>query len=1583
MSVNIRRRSVRARVLVGAAVVAALNCISNPTAHAADLFWDVNGATAGGSGTTTAAGTWGVDNFWSTSANGDIGTGAWVADSLAAFSAGTGVTGTYNVTVSGTQSASGIRFEEGAVTLTGGTINLSGATPTITAGTGTTNIVANIASAMTATGEVAFTKNSTGLGTYNLTSANNLAAVRLGAGVRMNANAAGSLGSGTITVDGTNAAITHTVNSSSVTFTNNIVVNPLNTAGFQFGLNAAGNSSTSATFSGNVSGSTDLLITPTPLSAGSTNGNGITFLSGNNSYTGKTYVLNATSGAFRLGSATALPTGTSLIFGRAGLAVNQNVGGADLNGQNISVAALASETSNTVQGLTNTNAGAGGGITITGGTNASFTGVIGNATISSLSTQGFTPTTNLSLTLAASHTGSLTLTRNNTYVGATTINGGTLVLANTSGTQTTIVSPATITSGGTLATLAGTQATVARAGGLITLNNGGVISPGGAAGGIGTLGANGGLTVNGGANFDFDLNGLTNSDLITVGGSGLTLDSGSHTVDVFSAAAPAAGTYTLMSYGTLTSDNVNLFTLGSTPGGAFSYSLNTSATALTLTVTPQVASLVWDLDANGAPIVEGAGTWQDGTNTFTDISTNSGSTFSSAGTADVTFGNDAAGSGGSVSLAGDVRTGGQLIFGPINDAVAPYSIDGTSTLTTVGGVTANVNATLNTPVVLETSQSWLVGPNKTLTANGNISDGAGGAKTLTKTGNGTLVLRGNNSFSGGLAINVGTVDAGSDASMGTGDVTIDAASTFRFGESFATDNNFVINAGGGRININSSTINGTISGVISGAGVMTKNGSGKLTITGVNPVASILVDAVTLAFSDYTNLGLFSMTIDGANIQPLGDWTSNKPIVLSGSALNNHIVVNGTSTVTLNGLMSGASDLYKDGSGTLKVTANNTGRSGLNVVPEFAADGSFQADGGIIETSAVRALGTGNLQVLAPVTINALSDLSIGAVRAGQPLTKNGPGRFTVTGSTTAGNVDGSIIVNAGTVQMDSREALGGTTLTPMAITLNAGTELRGNWGATSGRRSTNITLNDAWLRRIPSSPGETVYTAYDGDTYYNSTFTVTGSSRISNEQISNGSGINNLAIDMPVVLAAGATLTMQNDNNTGNYDTHNTSLRGTNNILHSGYDLLTMNDGSSIVMTGPGEKRIGGITTGKPIVVNGNASLKLDSRSFMSDLDGSGTGNEFTKVTINGGGLRIEAPMNASYTTPIDPEPTFQPAEGFTGFFGVNTTSTAEAGTPPTGYSVIGNAYTVYSPKRAAGLAGSTGTFTLAATDAAGATGRIAYGPSAPAANLRLAVDNTAASAGGALVYEIDALANGGTFGNFAGLDVKRSNAGSGSVRAKLVNSAARLGSVSVSDGASIDINDQKLILDNMPVGTGAANGGNYTAGSVSRLVQTASNGGAWDGPGITTSQPDATAGLTSIGVAAASDVRDFGLGTTLLFAGQTITPTSTLAMYTYAGDANLDGQITGDDYSGIDFTILDPNNTGGWFAGDFNYDGFVSGDDYSAIDFNILAQGAPFPTGAPAASLSGVTAVPEPATLSVLALGGAALLGRRRRRA
>jgi autotransporter-associated beta strand protein len=203
--------------------------------------------------------------------------------------------------------------------------------------------------------------------------------------------------------------------------------------------------------------------------------------------------------------------------------------------------------------------------------------------------------------------------------------------------------------------------------------------------------------------------------------------------------------------------------------------------------------------------------------------------------------------------------------------------------------------------------------------------------------------------------------------------------------------------------------------------------------------------------------------------------------------------------------------------------------------------------------------------------------------------------------------------------------------------------------------------------------------------------------------------------------------------------------------------------------------------------------------------------------------------------------------------------------------------------------------------------------------------------------------------------------------------NKVLKVGQLNVFNGSRLDLTDNKLITTN---GAGTATNGSYSL--LHSVVAAAHNGGAWDGAGITTSMPDAATGLTSLGVSTGAAM-GLDAGETMLFAGQTINASHTLVMYTYAGDANLDGIISGDDYAAIDFNIAIPSSSC-WYNGDFNYDTIISGDDYAAIDFNIVAQGAPFPTGAGSASL---TAVPEPAAcLFSLIISIPTLAARRARR-
>jgi hypothetical protein len=165
---------------------------------------------------------------------------------------------------------------------------------------------------------------------------------------------------------------------------------------------------------------------------------------------------------------------------------------------------------------------------------------------------------------------------------------------------------------------------------------------------------------------------------------------------------------------------------------------------------------------------------------------------------------------------------------------------------------------------------------------------------------------------------------------------------------------------------------------------------------------------------------------------------------------------------------------------------------------------------------------------------------------------------------------------------------------------------------------------------------------------------------------------------------------------------------------------------------------------------------------------------------------------------------------------------------------------------------------------------------------------------------------------------------------------------SLSIAPTARLDLADNDLAIDyvsSSPLGTW--NGSAYTG--VTGLIASGYAGSAWTGGGIVTSETLAITPntLTTLGAAEASQALGIGATETALWNGQTIDGTTVLVKYTYAGDANLDGLLSGDDYFQIDSAF--PQGAHGWVNGDFNYDGVVNGDDYFLIDSNFPAQGPP----------------------------------------
>ena len=211
--------------------------------------------------------------------------------------------------------------------------------------------------------------------------------------------------------------------------------------------------------------------------------------------------------------------------------------------------------------------------------------------------------------------------------------------------------------------------------------------------------------------------------------------------------------------------------------------------------------------------------------------------------------------------------------------------------------------------------------------------------------------------------------------------------------------------------------------------------------------------------------------------------------------------------------------------------------------------------------------------------------------------------------------------------------------------------------------------------------------------------------------------------------------------------------------------------------------------------------------------------------------------------------------------------------------------------------------------------------------------------------------------------------------------NRVIKTASVSVTGSGKLDLKDNKAIITSTPIGTW--NGSAYTG--ITGEIQTGRGNGSWNGVGgIVTSMSDATSGmLTTLAVATADETGYVG-GT---FAGQSVSSGNVLIMYTWGGDADLNGVLNGDDYFHIDSHILAVQSGAtellSFHHGDFDYDGEINGDDYFILDSNILQAQAsvPFPTSAGARS-GGLAPIPEPASAAFLASAAAAIALMRRRR-
>lgn len=145
----------------------------------------------------------------------------------------------------------------------------------------------------------------------------------------------------------------------------------------------------------------------------------------------------------------------------------------------------------------------------------------------------------------------------------------------------------------------------------------------------------------------------------------------------------------------------------------------------------------------------------------------------------------------------------------------------------------------------------------------------------------------------------------------------------------------------------------------------------------------------------------------------------------------------------------------------------------------------------------------------------------------------------------------------------------------------------------------------------------------------------------------------------------------------------------------------------------------------------------------------------------------------------------------------------------------------------------------------------------------------------------------------------------------------------------ASLDLSNNELIIDY--TGTSPLNGG--TNSVLFGQINSAYNGGSWNGTGITSAH--ANAGTFAVGYGEATTALGFSSGTTT-WNGQTVDTTSVLARLTYYGDATLDGITDIADFSRL---AANWNMAGLWTEGDSDYDGQVTIVDFGQMAANFGA--------------------------------------------
>lgn len=619
---------------------------------------------------------------------------------------------------------------------------------------------------------------------------------------------------------------------------------------------------------------------------------------------------------------------------------------------------------------------------------------------------------------------------------------------------------------------------------------------------------------------------------------------------------------------------------------------------------------------------------------------------------------------GSVRLAPVTDAPWSILGLTFSSGAGAFTLSGSALTLGASGITQNATntQTISNNVALTGNQTWtantgnlavggLVNLNAaTLTLNPatartvTLSNVVSGNGSVTKSGVGTVVLNGANTFAGGVTLTAGTLTAGTNTAFGTGLLAL-RGGTLSTAVARVFSNNVTANGtvafsgnnqtfGTGTFTlIGNTTLNTAIALVLNnglaesgGARSLTKSGTGVLTINNsLGVTGPVTVSAGVLALGTGVTL------------------SASSNLILGGGTLATAGTIN-------RALGTGAGQLRFTGSGGFAALGGNLSISGITGVPVWGTTANFLQNGrslllgstiatGVVTWSDAFSLGSGNRTVnVADNTLTTVDRAELSGVISGTgAFVKTGSGVLDLTGNNT---FTGQVQIQAGEIAVSSvtNSTIAGALGAGSSIAMGSGTGtgvLRYLGGAGSTDRAIQLAGSTGGAIIAADGAGPFVLSgSVFGTVTGNKTLTLTGTSTGANQisgVISNGtgalavtkSGVGRWILNNANSYTRGTTLSA------GELTVGNNSALGTGALAWTGGTLSGTGGPISLAnaFTVGGNVILGGST---PLTLSGNGSINASRTITVSNTAAtviSGpvlaftAANATSTLTVNGAG--------------------------------------------------------------------------------------------------------------------------------------------------------------------------------------------------------------------------------------------------------------------------------------------------------------------------------------------------------------------------